>query len=374
MKLKILKTKLREGLETISKLTTKKISLPILENSLFEAEGNFLKISATNLESGIIWWGLAKIEEKGKLCINGKFLMNVLVSIQEDTLNLESEELNLKLENKGLSLKIKGVNPEEFPIIPSINGLEKISLDCRIFCQNLSKLINIPSPSFGRPEISGIYFSFEKNILKLVATDSFRLAEEKILLKFPLSKIYSFILPQNAAREIVGIFGEKEGEINIYLSPNQVFFEFSMVETSHPEVIFTSRLIEGEYPNYQEIIPKKFKTQIILDRSLFLNQIRAASLFSGRINEVKLKINPKDKKVEVFSQNPDFGEYKSQIESEVEGGEISISFNYRFLIDGISSIQEKKIIFSLSDEEGPALLGGLGNENYLYILMPIKAS
>jgi DNA polymerase-3 subunit beta len=374
MKIKILKMKLKEGLGIVNRLIIRRLPLPILENTLFETEKNFLKLISTNLESGIIWWGLSKIEEEGKVCINGRFLENIISAIQEETINLRKKDFDVLVENKGLYVKIKGVNPEEFPLIPSINKYEKIVLSSKELCQGLSKIFYIPSPSLGRPEIAGIYFLAEKNILKLVATDSFRLAEIKIPFKTSLNKVYSFILPQNAAREIVGIFGNKEGEINLYFSPNQVFFEYLMEEISHPEILYTSRLIEGEYPNYQEIIPKKFKTKVYLDKAIFLNQIKIASSFKGRMNEVKLKISPKEKRVEVFTQNPDVGEYQSQIDAEVEGEAMEISFNYRFLTDGISNLEGKKVEFSLSDGEGPAILKSSGIENYFYILMPIKAS
>jgi DNA polymerase-3 subunit beta len=374
MKVKIPKIKLKEGLETVNRIVIKKLALPILENTLFETEKNFLKLTATNLESGIVWWGLTKIEEEGKVCINGKFLESVISNLPEETLVLKSKDYDLFLENRGLILKLKGVNPEEYPLIPTISNYEKIVFSSKQIAENLLKIVNIPSPSIGRPEISGIYFSIEKNILKLVATDSFRLAEIKNPLKTSLNKIYSFILPQNAAREIIGIFGNKEGDVNLYLSPNQVFFEYSMEGIPHPEILYTSRLIEGEYPNYQEIIPKKFKTKIFIDKTTFLNQIKIAGSFKGRMNEVKLKILPEENKIVILSQNPDIGEYQSQIGAKIEGEAMEISFNFRFLVDGISNLEGKEIEFSLSEKEGPAILKSSGIENYFYILMPIKAS
>jgi DNA polymerase-3 subunit beta len=372
MKLKILKENLIKGLESVIKLPLKKVALPVLANSLFETEKNFLKISSTNLESGIIWWGLSKIEEEGKVCLDAKFLLNAISNLKEETISLESENSTLKIENKNIFIKIKGISPEEFPIIPSKNTLEKIAIDCSLLLSALNKMMNIPSPSIGRPEISGIFFSFEKKELKLAATDSFRLAEKKIPTITPLSKNYSLILPQNAAREIIGIFGNEEGELNLYLSPNQIFVEKLMTEFSHPKILFTSRLIEGEYPNYQEIIPKKFKTKIHLEKLEFLNRIKIASLFSGRINEVKLITNKKEGKIEILSQSPDYGEFKSQIFSKVEGDDLSISFNYKFLIEGISSLDEKEFDFLFTGSEGPAILKS--SEDYFYILMPIKAS
>jgi DNA polymerase-3 subunit beta len=372
MKIKILKDNLIKGLEIVTRISLKRISLPILSTCLLETEKNFLKVSATNLESGIIWWGLAKVEREGKICIDAKFFHNVVSNLKEETVTLEAENSLLKIEDKNVSLKIKGVNPEDFPIIPQKDSLEKIPINSERLCDSLTKIMNIPSPSLGRPEISGIYFSFEGEILKIVATDSFRLAEKKIRLSTPLSKNYSLILPQSAAKEIIGIFGKEEGEIDLYFSPNQIFVECLAGELPHPKILFTSKLIDGEYPNYQEIIPKKFKTKVRLDKSEFLSQIRTASLFSGRVNEIQLKVEKKSGKVEILSQNPDYGEFKSQIFSRVEGEDLSISFNYKFLVEGVSSLDEKEFDFLFTDSEGPAILKP--SEDYFYILMPIKSS
>ena len=371
MKLKILKENLINGLEIVSKISLKKLSLPILSNCLLEAEKNFLKISATNLESGIVWRSLAKVEKEGKVCLDAKFFSKVVSSLKEETISLEAKNHTLEIEGKDLHLKIKGVNPEDFPIIPQKDSLEKIPLESRKLSEALSKIFNIPLPSLGRPEISGILFSFERDQLKLVATDSFRLAEKTIRLSTPLTKSYSLILPQEAVREIMGIFG-KEEEIEFSFSQNQVFIESLAKEFPLPKIFFTSKLIEGEFPNYQEIIPKKFKTKILLDKTNFLSEIKTASLFSGKINEIKIKTNRKEGKIEISSENPDFGEFKSEVFAKIEGEDITISFNYKYLIDGIASIDEKEFNFFLTDPEGPAIIKS--SEDYFYILMPIKGS
>ncbi len=380
MKITILKEKLKEGFSIVDKIIQKTMALPILQTTLFRAEKNFLRLSTTNLESGIIWWSLAKVEKEGQICIPTRFFSSLLNFLPNKSIHLETQDLHLNLVAENFHSKIKGLNPEEFPIIPQTTGGNIISVDNFNFCQSLNQILHIPSPSMVRPEISGIFFSFQPDLIKMVATDSFRLAEKKNFLKTNLSQEISLILPQTAAKEIVSIFGEKEGELKIYLSPNQIFFESLMPETPHPQIQYTSRLIEGEYPDYQTIIPKKFETSLFLLREEFLNQIRTASLFSGKINEVKLKIDPKNEKIEVLSQNPDLGEYKSELKGEIKGKEIQISFNHRFLIDGLSGIKDKEIIFELTDGEGPAVLKptqppvGYPAEDYLYIIMPIKAS
>ena len=372
MKITILKEKLKEGINFVEKISQKTFTLPILQNTLFKTEKNFLKLSTTNLESGTTWWNLVKVEEEGQICIPTRFFSGFINSLPNKPINLEVKDLVLSLECENYKTKIKGFNPEEFPIIPSIKEGEVLSVDCFSFCQALNQVLDIPSSSLARPEISGIFLSFQSDLVKIVATDSFRLAERKIFLKTNLSKEYSLILPQGAAREIVSIFGDKEGELKIYFSPNQIWLEYMMVEVSHPQLQFTSRLIEGEYPNYQEIIPKKFETELTFPKEEFLNQIKTASLFSGKISEVRLKIDPKNGVVEILSQSPDLGEYNSFLKGKIEGKEVSISFNHRFLIDGISEIKTKELLLEITNEEGPAILKPTDLEDYLYVIMPIK--
>ena len=179
------------------------------------------------------------------------------------------------------------------------------------------------------------------------------------------------------------IFGEQEGgrgaakdeELKIYLTPNQISIESFMAETPHPETLLVSRLIEGEYPNYQEIIPKKFETQIFLDRNEFLHQIKTTSLFAGRTNDIKLKVQPNKNNMVIFSQNPNLGQHQSLIKGEIKGKEKEVSFNYRFLIDGISKIKSPKIILELSEKEGelgPGVLRSPDDQSYFYIVMPIQ--
>jgi len=374
MKTTILKEKLREGINVVEKISQRFLTLPILQNILLEAQKNLIKLSTTNLESGIVWWGLAKVEEEGKICIPIKIFFNFLNLLPNKPLNLETLDFILNLECGNYKTKLKGFNPEDFPIIPQKKEGDFVTVDSSSFCQALNQILNIPSISMVKPEISGIFFSFQSDLIKMVATDSFRLAEKKLFLKTNLSREYSLILPQNAAKEIVNIFGDREGDLNIYLSPNQIFFEALMSEIFHPQIQYTSRLIEGEYPDYQAIIPKKYETSLNLSKEEFLNQIKMASLFSGKINEVKLKIDPKVEKVEVTSQNSDLGEYKSEMGGKIQGKEVAISFNHRFLIEGILGIKSKEIIFEITNEEGPAVLKPVGAEDYFYIIMPIKST
>lgn len=373
MKVEVLKENLKLGLSVTERIIGKNISLPILNNVLIQTEESFLNFVSTNLEVVIRLWVLAKIVKNGKVVVPVKLFSSFVSSLPNEKITVEAEGQNLHVNSVGIKTQIQGFNPEEFPLIPEFKNVDYLEVDNRKICQGLSQVIENTSSSQTRPEITGIYFSFSKNILKMVATDSFRLSEKTITLEKAVKEDFSFILPQKSAREIINILEEKEGVLRIYFSQNQVLFEFPMKEVDHPQAQIGSRLIEGEYPNYQDIIPTKFKTNVVLNREEFLNQLKTASLFSGKTNEVKVLVDSKKGQVEISTKSQDVGENNSNLAAKIEGETVEISFNYKFLIEGLLHIKSSEIAFDISKEDGPCILKPVGDFTYLYVVMPIKS-
>ncbi len=373
MKIIILKNNLKEGLSVVDRIASKSLSLPILNNVLLSTEDNFLKLSVTDLEIGINYWILTKTEQKGKIATPAKFLSSFISSISDEKIILKTKENILYVGGENNETKINSFDSEEFPIIPKIEKKEYIEIESSTFCQGLSQVVENASSSQTRPEISGVYISFGKDLMTIVATDSFRLAEKKIFFKKTNNNKCSLIIPQKTIREIVNILSEKEGVVRIYLSPNQIMFEYLIKDFSRPKFQIISRLIEGEFPAYQEIIPKKSETKLILFRNEFINKIKTASLFSGKTNEIKLKIDPKKKRMELSAQDAELGENRSSVNCKIEGDETDVSFNWKFLMDGLTNIKSEEIIFELKKEGGPATIKPVGDTNFLYVVMPIKA-
>jgi DNA polymerase-3 subunit beta len=374
MKVEILKENLKNGLNIVEKIVGKNLSLPILDNVLINTEDSFLSLSSTDLETAIKLWILTKIVKKGKVVIPAKIFSSFVSLLPNEKITLEEKNQGLYIECKSFKNQLQGFNTDEFPLIPEFENLDFLEVDNNKLCQGLSQIVDIASPSQSRPEISGIYFVFSKNLIKIVATDSFRLAEKTITLETPIKKDVSFILPPKPAREIINILDGKVGKVKIFFSPNQTMFELPMQESPHPQVQITSRLIEGEYPNYEEIIPKKFKTHITVKRDEFLNQIKAASIFSGKINEVKISVKPEEKEVQIFAKDPDIGESQSSIIAKIDGEVIEVSFNHKFLLDGLANIKSSEVIFDMSKEEGACVLRPVGDTSYIYVVMPIKST
>ena len=376
MRLVILKENIKKGLDIVGRAAGKNLTLPILSNVLIKTEKNLVCFQATNLELGIKYWTLAQIEQEGKITVPVKLLSDFISFLPDEKIILEGRGQNIFIECKNYKTKINGLNSDDFPIIPEVKTNDLTEINSSLFSRGISYVIGLCSLSQTRPEISGVFCDFQKEQLKIVSTDSFRLAEKTIYYEKgkEQEKEFSFILPLKTAQELMNILSEKEGGLKICFSPNQVLFDFLISETPLCRFQLTSRLIEGEYPNYQEIIPKDYKTQIILSKDDFLNKIKTASLFSGKINEVKIKTNKEKGEVEIFSQSPELGESRSFLPGKIDGEDTNVSFNFKFLLDGISNIKSKELIFWLNGDSGPAVLKPVGSTDYIYVVMPIKSS
>lgn len=373
MNFTILAKELKKGLGFTEKITGKNLTLPILNNLLIEALPNFLKISSTDLEVGMQWWGPCKTEKEGSVVVPAKFISQLAGTLGEDKIEIKGKGANLILEGKNIKTQIKGFPTEEFPIIPTFLKDIYIEMDGKKLKEGLSSVVDVTSLSQIKPEISGVYFSFTKTNIKLVATDSFRLAEKTIHGEYKnlFNKDIIFILPQKTVKELINILPEEEGKnIRIYFSDSQVMFETFLPNSTHPEINIVSRQIDGEYPTYEEIIPKTSKTKIVVNKDDFNKQIKTAGLFGGKTNEVIIKIE--EKGIEIKSQDSEIGESELNMPAITEGDFSKISFNYKFILDGLTNIKSSEISFEFQGNDGPAVIRPVGDASYLYVIMPIR--
>ena len=374
MKITILKNKFSKGLSIVEKITGRNFTLPILENVSISSEESTVKLSTTDLEVGINYWIMAKIEEKGKITIPVKPLSNFVSLINEEQINMETKENTLFLKGESYKTQIKGLSADDFPIIPEVSEDIWIEIDSKQFSQAILQVIDFCALTQTRLELSGIYLSFEKDQLKIVTTDSFRLAEKTIPIP-TTSKDFSpqsLILPRNAARELVNIFSQEDGPMKIYLSPNQIMAEKRFPDSDKPCVRLVTRLIEGEYPNYKEVIPVGTKSKVLIKKDELSNEIKKASLFSGKSNEVAMDIQSAKGEISFFSENVDLGEMKSKLKADIKGEETEIRFNYKFLSEGVNQINSNDVSIELNGSDGPALIKPAGDSSFLYVIMPIK--
>jgi len=372
MNISLLQNKLKEGLGIIGRAPSKSTTLPVLKNILFQTDENFLNLSATDLEIGVKWWTLAKVEKKGGVAIPYNSFSSFINLLPDKKINFKENNNNLLINCEDYKTQINGANIDDFPIIPPVEEKEKIIIGSDVLCGGLLQIIDIPSLSKVKPEISGVLFTSNEDGLKVVATDSYRLAEKNLSTKKENKKNFSFIIPQRTAREVVNIFKEIDKDVEIIFGENQILFKVKMDDFNHSHIEITSKIIEGNYPNYESIIPSEYKTQIIVNKDEFLNKVKAASVFTSKVNEVILDVSPEKGEVTLKSANTDLGNYETKIKGRAEGEKLSISFNYRFLLDGLINTKSSEVIFEADNESSPGVLKPVGKSDFIYVVMPIK--
>ncbi|MCH8048551.1 DNA polymerase III subunit beta [Patescibacteria group bacterium] len=375
MKIQILRESLKQALSVVEKATAKNPTLPVLESISLVVDKNSLEVAGTDLEIGIRYKVLAKTEKEGGVAVPARIFSQLVGALleKEITLNLVAGEL--RVETKEQQTSLKTFTLEDFPIIPTLQGNEEaVEIGGSIFCEGLSQVVSIPGQSQTRPEISGIFISIQKDGIKFAATDSFRLEEKTVSFPEPQSIEVSFILPQKTAKELVSIFGDIEGKIKIYISPTQVLFEYATKEEAGQiSIQVVSRIIEGEYPAYQEIIPREFMVKMQVQKQEIISRVKAAAVFSGKLQDIKLVIDPKKKGLEISAESQGAGRHSSFLGADVTGKHLEISFNWRFLLEGFSNIKGEEVDIGFGGEDAPVLIRPLGKEQYLYVVMPVRA-
>jgi len=375
MKTQVLKEILKKAVSVVERATAKNPTLPTLAAIALIAGKNTLELSATDLEIGIRYKLLARTIKEGSVVVPSHLFSQVVGVLPEKEITLNVQGGELRVESKEHETNLKTLAADDFPLIPSLEGSEQaVEIEAGIFCESLAQVVSIPGQNQARPEISGVLVSIGKEGIKFVATDSFRLAEKSISFDKSQSIEASFILPQKTAREVVAIFGDLAGKVKLYISLTQVLFEYSAKEEAGQfSIQVVSRLIEGEYPHYQDIIPRDFVTKVRVLKQELMSRIKAAAVFSGKMQDTKLVVDPKKKGIEISAESSDAGRHSSFLSADVTGENLEISFNWRFLLEGLLNIKGEEVEIGFGGEDAPVLMRPLGKEQYLYVVMPVKA-
>lgn len=364
MKITCLQEKLKNALSLVERAIGKNVNLPILSNVLLETKKGRLKIAATNLEIGIETWITSKVEAKGKVTVPAQAFLQFISSLPQDRVSLEAKKQDLKVKSNNFKALLNGLDPKEFPIIPKVKAEPLFKVKSDLLTQGLTQVQPACSFSDTRPEISGVYFHKGNNKeIKMVATDSFRLAQKTININLNKKQDLDLIVPIKTVQELIRIVGTGKRDVECRVKENQIEFRFG-------DTRIISRLIEGDYPDYEKIIPSKFVTKVVVKRKELEDAIKRASFFSSKINDVRIKT--KGSKLAISSRSQKVGENLSLLSAEMEGKELASVFNYNFLLDGLRSITTKKVVFRFSGAEKPVLIKPVGDTSYLYLVMPIK--
>ncbi|MDP2598702.1 MAG: DNA polymerase III subunit beta [Candidatus Liptonbacteria bacterium] len=367
MKFIVIRSNLRDCLSTVERATGDNLNLPILKNILFETEDNKIKVTATNLEIAITAYVPGKVIEQGKFTVPAGVMTNLLSNLQSERLNIEEKKGKLEIKTDNYEAAIQGLAAADFPLTPKIkNQNEWIEIKGGILKDALAQVLVATQFSDMRPELNTVLFKFSINDLKLVATDSFRLAERTVTageLAANGKKEFEMLVPLKTAQELPRVLRDDEA-VKIYHDENQVLFKASQTE-------LLSRLVEGSFPDYKAIIPAKFAAELICNRQELMNALKLAAVFGSKTNEVKLKMKENKKVVELASADQTLGENNYMLPVKTQGKFEDIIFNWRYLADSLKALKSEEVFLGTNGENQPAEIKAPGDASYLYILKPI---
>lgn len=346
------------------RFTGKNITLPILAHVRIDAEGNTITLTATNLEHAVEWRVPGRVARKGNVCVPAKVFSSLLQSFGDEKIEAEEERGGLRLKTQTRDGKVNGISVDDFPLVPKVKKVNTFSVDAPVLARNLMRVLPAVSASEFKPELTGVFMSAGRDAVTLAATDTFRLAEcTQQLLGDREGDAASCIVPERTAQELARIFDQDEGKAMISLGENQL-----LAETAEGKIV--SRLIEGNFPEYRAIIPARFTTSAYLKKNDLIAGIRSASIFASKLQETSIRFSSNG--LEISAANPEVGDYRVVCPAAREGKEIAINFNWRYLLDGVQSLEDEELFFGCNQESSPALLRNKSHHNFSYVVMPIR--
>jgi len=376
MKISSLQENLKNGLQLVGHIAGKNVNLPILNNILIKCNDDGIKLITTDLELGITCTIRGKVEKVGEFTVEAKIISDFISLLPNNKVDLEVKENKLTIKSENYKTVIKGLSAEEYPLIPTIEKKNYFEVPVDEFKKALSQVIFAVSNSDNRLELTGVLFDFKNDELFMAATDSFRLAEKRIKIKKnnPETVLNKIIIPAKTLQELVRIlsniksedFSNESKNLNIYLSDNQILFTIGNVE-------LISRLIDGQYPDYKQIIPVNSKTTVIINKNELIRAVKTSSIFSKTgINDVNIDLPANKNKMIISSTSSQTGENLVELDAQVEGDDNGVVLNYKFLLDGINNINDESIKMKIVNSNTPCLLSSVKEDDYLYVIMPIK--
>lgn len=365
MKLECNKNKIEDAIQKTARLANKHLTLPVLACVYLDASvDNKLIIKATNLDIGLEIDIKIKTIEKGVLAVPANVLLGVLSSIKDDNLILETKENNLKITANKNSVVIKCLPHEDFPSIPRLENLKSIKIKSNDLISGFKSVWYSASNSNIKPELSSVYIYKDDSVLVFVSTDSFRLAEKKINTKVP-DDFPQTLIPYKNVIEIIKLFEDYKDEIEVIFDKNQMAFKVD-------DMYLVSRLIDGSFPDYKQIIPKTYNTAATVLKNDLINSIKTSNIFSDSLNKVKLKVDVKNKTLNIESKNNDVGESQEYINANTSGENIELNFNSKYINDCMQSIPSDSLVLDFGGTGKPLAISGATDKSFLYIVMPMN--
>ena len=357
---------LSEKISLAEKISGKHLSLPALQGVYFQGRKEELLLRATNLDVGLEITLPASVEEEGELLVPASVFAQLVRSLPRGgTLTLSAQKNHLVLRSGKVTTRIKCLPLDDFPRLPQVEEGKEAVMEVSDFVSGVRAVWFAAATSSIKPELSSVYLFEDKGNVVFVATDSFRLAEKRVRPKKQLS-FSPLLIPVKNIGEVVRVLETaEEGEVRVRYNQNQISFFLD-------GLYLTSRLIDGTFPDYTQIIPKNDVTRITVLKEDLQGALKKSSIFSNTFSQVTFKIEPHKNKTTIIAQNAEVGESEEVLEGEVEGEPLEISFNQKYVIDCFSSITSDSVTLFFSGKAQPVVIKGVADPSFFYLVMPMN--
>ncbi len=365
MKIEILKDKILDAVSQTERIAGKHVTLPILSFIVIESKKDRVVVKATNLDVGVEIDVPAKVIEEGVVALSGVLLKAFLSNVtQSKSVTLETSDGTCTVSALGNKATFNTMSPEDFPVIPQVVEGNTFEIGSRELILGLRSVVWSSAVTTIKPELSSVYIYEDSGDLVFVATDSFRLAEKRVQVK----KIQGFepiLIPFKNVLEIVRVFENSNENLVLVVSKNQL-----SITTSNTHL--SSRVIDGNFPDYRQIIPKEFSTKSVVLKSDLVNALKLGSIFSNSFNQLTMNFNIKDKTLSFITKNNEVGESEQSIKGTFEGEDISLSFNYKFIMDCLSSIESDSVSLKVAGQGRPIIINPSNSNSFTYLVMSMN--
>lgn len=366
MELSVTQENLARALAAVGRVASSKAGLPILSNILLRTEGNRLLIAATNLEIAATYYIGAKVSKQGSITVPARLISEFAASLPRGTVDISTKGAHMTITSGSYTSVINGVEAEDFPELPAIDESVsvKYTLSALDFKQAVSQTIITSSSDATRPVLTGVYWHSHDGWLYLAATDGYRLAERRLV---KTKSEIAAIVPTSSLQEALRTLNDSVDEVDVLFDDTQVRFRVGEAEV-------TSRLIDGKYPDYRQLIPKKSETRAELDSSEFARIVKVAGLFARESGgSVVVTVDADEQKISIHSVASELGENTSSSAAKTEGGG-QVTLNSRYISEALSVIEADTIAFEFSGKLSPCVLtSSEKHADYTHIIMPLKS-
>ena len=373
MKFKINQDHFSNGLQQVLNVVASRSTMPILSNVLIEAEEGHISLTTTNLDLGIRCRIKAEVIDTGSITLPVRKLTTIVKELPVNEVFLETSEKNqTKITSGGSLFKIMGISSEEFPPLPTFENRKVFELSQDEIVNMLKSVSYAQSTDENRYILNGVYFNFADEKLTLVATDGRRLGLTGLDLEVSEENTGSLILPAKTVAELERLMG-KGGKVNIAFNDRQAAFEIGLDEAGDSGLVdhlyLVSKIVEGNYPNYRQVIPKETEHRVKIERELMLECVhRAALVTSDKSNSVKIKVSKN--LLEISGQSSEYGESHESMAIAYDGPEVQVAFNPQFLMEPLRALSKDEVFFEFKDELSPGLFKTL--DNFVCVIMPLR--